>query len=143
MAMFHVCCLEAPACSASAAVRFNRKRRDLAIPTSEATPSNLREVGNITVDNDVFASEFDIAIEYDGCTPEHTDRRDAVTPVAGTSEIANIGAKTKALFSSTEVGTIIDTNTIRDPVRPAKWIISPAVIPAIVSPAVIIRRHTQ
>ena len=72
--MFHGPCsmdhvpsfLEAAASATSSAVTFDCERRDLAIPTSEATCGNLCKVGDVAIHDNAFASELHIAVEDGG-----------------------------------------------------------------------------
>src|SRR5213593_3261786 len=140
-------CLEAAASATSSAVTFDCERRDLAIPTSEATCGNLCKVGDVAIHDDAFASELHIAVEDGGGAAEHTDGGDAITPIAGTSEITDIGTKAEALLPSFEGRTIINANTVANPIRPSKRVISarigPTVISTIVSAVIVIRCNTQ
>src|SRR6185369_4810061 len=86
------------------------------IPIAESASRDLREIGNVLIDDDTFSTIVDIAIKHGSRAAEQSHRRNLVAPiaVAGSGEIAQIRPGIPALLASLKVGPIVNTKALAD-----------------------------
>src|SRR3954464_5444099 len=77
--------------------------RDLVVPRPAATNPQMRQIGNILVDDQPLASVANVGVSGSAAIADNADRRYTIAPITGPAEIGNLGPGIEALDTSAVV----------------------------------------